>query len=177
MRYTKQLLTLKEASSWAKTFLKRDISESNISYLIQYGKIKKYNKSHSLYVSIEDLKEYYQSQHFWKEKTWKKKLGSDLNWALSFDHLREKDTTKHVHRLHPYKGKFIPQLVEYFINDKTDLFKKETYFKKGDIILDPFSGSGTTLVQAHEMGIHSIGIDISHFNCLIGVKANCLITI
>jgi len=81
--------------------------------------------------------------------------------------LREKDTTKHVHRLHPYKGKFIPQLVQYFIDDHTDDFKKDVYFKKGDIILDPFCGSGTTLVQANEMGMHSIGIDISHFNCMI----------
>ncbi len=168
MRYTKKFLTLKEAGSWAKAFLKRDINESNISYLIQYGKIRKYNKSQSLYVSIEDLKKYYQFQNFWKEEAWKKKLGSDLNWALSFDHLREKDTTKHVHRLHPYKGKFIPQLVEYFIDNKTDTFKKEIYFKKNDIILDPFSGSGTTLVQANEIGIHSIGVDISYFNCLIG---------
>ena len=168
MKHTKQFLTLKEASSWAKIFLKRDISESNISYLIQYGKIKKYTKFNSLCINKDDLKRYYQSQYFWKEEAWKKKLGSDLNWALSFDHLREKDTTKHVHRLHPYKGKFIPQLVEYFIDNKTDVFKKEVYFKRGDIILDPFSGSGTTLVQAQEMGIHSIGIDISHFNCLIG---------
>jgi len=68
-----------------------------------------------------------------------------LNWSLSFHHLREKDTTKHVHRLHPYKGKFIPQLVEYFIDNKTDNFKKERYFNKGDIILDSFSG--TTLVR------------------------------
>jgi len=94
-------------------------------------------------------------------------LGKDLNWGLSFDHLREKDTTKHVHRLHPYKGKFIPQLVEYFIDNHTDDFKKDVYFKTDDIILDPFSGSGTTLVQANEMGMHSIGIDISHFNCMI----------
>ena len=144
MRHTKQLLTIKEASSWAKNFLKRDIRESNISYLIQYGKIKKYNKSDSLCVSIDDLKEYYQSQYLWKEKRWKKKLGADLNWALSFDHLREKDRTKHIHRLHPYKGKFIPQLVEYFIDNKTDSFKKNIYFKKGDIILDPFSGSGNS---------------------------------
>ena len=168
MRHAKQFLTLKEASFWAKSFLKRDISKSNISYLIQYGRIKKYNKSNSLCVSVDDLKEYYQSQYFWREKSWKKKLGADLNWTLSFDHLREKDTTKHIHRLHPYKGKFIPQLVEYFIDNKTDAFKKEVYFKKGDVILDPFSGSGTALVQAHEMGMHSIGMDISHFNCLIG---------
>ena len=136
--------------------------------LIQYGKIKKFRKSQSLYVRLEELKKYYESQSFSKEKTWKKQLGSDLNWALSFDHLREKDTTKHVHRLHPYKGKFIPQLVEYFIDDKTDAFKQEIYFKKGDVILDPFCGSGTTMVQANELGMHSIGLDISRFNCLIG---------
>ncbi|MFN7088291.1 MAG: DNA methyltransferase, partial [Candidatus Paceibacteria bacterium] len=114
-----------------------------------------------------DLKRYYESYRGWREINWKKRLGDDLNWALSFDHLREKDTTKHVHRLHPYKGKFIPQLVQYFIDDHTDDFKKEVYFQPGDIILDPFCGSGTTLVQAHEMSMHSIGIDISHFNCMI----------
>ncbi|KKL10078.1 hypothetical protein LCGC14_2559450, partial [marine sediment metagenome] len=86
---------------------------------------------------------------------------------LSFDHLREKDTTKHVHRLHPYKGKFIPQLVEYFLDEHTDDFKKEKYFNKGDIILDPFCGSGTALVQASELGMHSVGIDVSAFNALI----------
>jgi len=34
---TKQLLTIKEASEWASKFLKRTITELNISYLIQYG--------------------------------------------------------------------------------------------------------------------------------------------
>lgn len=166
MPQTKTLLTIKEASQWASNFLKRDISESNISYLVQYGKVRKHNGGNSVFVDVDDLKRYYESRG-WREINYKKRLGNDLNWALSFDHLREKDTTKHVHRLHPYKGKFIPQLVQYFLDDHTDDFKKDIYFKTGDTILDPFSGSGTTLVQANEMGMHSIGIDISHFNCMI----------
>ncbi len=161
------LLTIKEASNWAKNYLKKDVSESNISYLIQYGKIKKHNGGNYICVNLYDLKSYYDSFCGKREINWKKILGEDLNWSLSFDYLREKDTTKHVHRLHPYKGKFIPQLVQYFIDNHTDNFKKNLYFKPGDIILDPFSGSGTTLVQAQEMGIHAIGIDVSNFNCMI----------
>lgn len=164
---TQYLLTINEASKWASDFLKRDISSSNISYLIQYGKVKKYRSNGSVLVSADDLKKYYESYHGSRELSWKKRLGEDLNWALSFDHLREKDTTKHVHRLHPYKGKFIPQLVQYFIDGHTDNFKKDIYFRPGDIILDPFSGSGSTLVQAYKSGMHSVGIDISKFNCMI----------
>lgn len=80
----------------------------------------------------------------------------NLNWR---EHdLPEKERTKHVHRLHPYLGKFIPQLAEVFIRK---------YFHPGQTILDPFCGSGTTLVQANELGVHSIGYDISAFNVLL----------
>lgn len=112
-----QLATIQEASAWATNVLNKPVTPSNISYLIQYGKIRKYGENGSTKVSLDDLKKYYNSYNGYREIEWKKKLGNDLNWALSFDHLREVDTTKHVHRLHPYKGKFIPQLVEkMFIN-------------------------------------------------------------
>ncbi|MDP8221549.1 MAG: DNA methyltransferase, partial [Candidatus Stygibacter frigidus] len=143
----------------------RDVTASNISYLIQYGRIKKHSDNGSLLIDREELKNYYDSMT--KEKQWKKVLGDDLNWNLSFTEYKESERTKHVHRLHPYKGKFIPQLVEYFLDSHTDEYKKEVYFKPGDIVLDPFCGSGTTLVQANELGLHAIGIDVSAFNTMI----------
>jgi len=162
-----QLLSIKEASSWASELLQRKVSEANISYLIQYGRVKKIGENGSTQIYKHDLEEYYNQNMPMRETSWKSKLGDDLNWMLSFEQFREHETTKHVHRLHPYKGKFIPQLVEYFLDDHTDEFKKQRYFNKGDIILDPFCGSGTTLVQSNELGLHAIGIDVSAFNSLI----------
>lgn len=162
-----ELLTIKEASEWATKHLNKNITTSNISYLIQYGRVKKIGDNGMTQVAKKDLVEYYKSFNGNREVSWKDKLGDDLNWALSFDQYKESETTKHVHRLHPYKGKFIPQLVEYFLDNHTDDFKKEAYFKPEDIVLDPFCGSGTTLVQSNELGIHAIGLDISLFNALI----------
>jgi hypothetical protein len=78
----------------------------------------------------------------------------NLNWR-EVD-LPEKERTKHVHRLHPYLGKFIPQLVEIFLRK----FRPKAVY-------DPFAGSGTTLVEAKALGIDSVGCDVSAFNCLL----------
>ena len=78
----------------------------------------------------------------------------NLNWRER--DLPEYQRTKHVHRLHPYLGKFIPQLVEIFLRKY-----------KPTLVYDPFAGSGTTLVEANALGIDSVGTDISAFNALL----------
>ncbi|MEO8233696.1 MAG: DNA methyltransferase [Ignavibacteriota bacterium] len=161
------LITIKDASSWISTKLKRDITPSNISYLVNYGRVNKHGSNGDTLVSKEEVLGYYNSYYGNRSLNWKEKLGDDVDWHLSFENYKESETTKHVHRLHPYKGKFIPQLVEYFLDKHTDEFKKEIFFKKDDIVLDPFCGSGTTLVQSNELGLNAIGIDISQFNSLI----------
>lgn len=86
----------------------------------------------------------------------------DLELSWSERALPENVRTKHVHRLHPYHGKFIPQLVEVLI---------DRYLPEGGHVLDPFAGSGTTLVQALESGRDATGVELAAFNCLlIGVK-------
>jgi len=87
-------------------------------------------------------------------------LYADIDLALSWSEndLPERERTRHVHRLHPYLGKFIPQLVENLLS---------RYFRPGQHVLDPFAGSGTTLVQALESGLDATGVDIAAFNCLL----------
>ncbi len=46
---------------------------------------------------------------------WREKNIKTFGIDLSFADVPEFQRTKHVHRLHPYLGKFIPQLVEVFL--------------------------------------------------------------
>lgn len=87
-------------------------------------------------------------------------LYADIDLELSWSErdLPQRERTRHVHALHPYLGKFIPQLVEVLLG---------RYFSPGQHVLDPFSGSGTTLVQALESGLDATGADIAAFNCLL----------
>ena len=71
----------------------------------------------------------------------RRRLDLELSWSEG--QLPERERTKHVHRLHPYLGKFVPQLVETLLG---------RYVAPGGHVLDPFAGSGTTLVQALESG-------------------------
>jgi SAM-dependent methyltransferase len=87
-------------------------------------------------------------------------LAAGVDPALSWSEadLPERERTKHVHRLHPYLGKYVPQLVETFL---------QRHFEPGQRVLDPFAGSGTTLVECSTFGCHSVGVDVSAFNVLL----------
>ena len=155
MRNMGKKLTYKEAAECATKHTNHLVSVSNIAYLVTYAKIGKFieveGKRKKTKVDEDELKNYYSSK---MEKL--ETVGGDAE--INFNKLKESETTKHVHRLHPYKGKFIPQLVEHYAR---------RHFKKGDVVLDPFLGSGTTMVQLAEMGIHCVGIDVSEFNIKI----------
>jgi hypothetical protein len=83
-------------------------------------------------------------------------IALELSWSER--DLPQRERTKHVHSLHPYLGKFIPQLAEALLH---------RWFRPGQHVLDPFAGSGTTLVQALESGLCATGADIAAFNCLL----------
>ena len=83
-------------------------------------------------------------------------IDHELSWSER--DLPQRLRTKHVHRLHPYLGKFVPQLAETLLRRS---------LAAGAVVYDPFAGSGTTLVEANALGIHAIGADVSAFNCLL----------
>ncbi len=95
---TDELLTIKEASEWATQHLGKTVTTSNISYLIQYGRIKKIGNNGAAQVSKEELIKYYNSYNGHREVSWKDQLGNDLNWTLSFDHYKEAEINQHIHR-------------------------------------------------------------------------------
>ena len=51
------MLTIKEASEWASNHMKKTVTTSNISYLIQYGLIKKIGTNGAVQIDKQDLKE------------------------------------------------------------------------------------------------------------------------
>lgn len=75
-----------------------------------------------------------------------------------------------THWIYPYKGKFHPQMIRALLNI--------IGLKEGDIIFEPFSGSGTTAMEAQLLGINFIGIDISPLCVLQGkVKTKAIYVI
>lgn len=64
-----ELLSIKEASQWAREYLDKNVTTSNISYLIQYGRIKKIGENGLTEVLKEELIDYYKDQKNLREES------------------------------------------------------------------------------------------------------------
>ncbi len=94
------------------------------------------------------------------------KIGEE--WHETYQCRVERDDTLKVakqhtrystHGIHEYKGKFNPQIVHCMIN----LFG----INEDSNVLDPFNGSGTTILECAHLGIHAEGTDINPMACFI----------
>jgi hypothetical protein len=75
-----QLLTIREATKWAAMFLQKQVSTSNISYLIQYGRIRKFGENGEVLIDIADL-EHFRFQNIRNQK--------QQNMFIDYIHIRE----------------------------------------------------------------------------------------
>lgn len=72
---------------------------------------------------------------------------------------RESSNSKSIHSIHPYPAKFIKEIPGTLL----DILP----IPEGTAVLDPFCGSGTTLVEAQDRGFESYGVDLNPIACLI----------
>ncbi|WP_297476333.1 DNA methyltransferase [Ferrovum sp.] len=84
-----------------------------------------------------------------KEPTWQ----AILENGMAANPSARKDPKYVTHGIHAYKGKFYPQLAKGLINQLS--------LPYGARILDPFCGSGTTLLEGHLNGYETYGCDLN----------------
>jgi len=72
---------------------------------------------------------------------------------------RRKEPKYVTHGIHPYKGKFYPQLAKSLLN--------LSHLSEGSVIWDPFMGSGTVLLESALNGFRGYGMDINPLAALI----------
>ena len=82
---------------------------------------------------------------------------ADISWMQNFETTiwffpEDYPSNDKIHGLKNYPGRFPPKIPKILI---------EKYSTKGDFILDPFVGGGTTLIEANKLGRNSIGFDIN----------------
>src|SRR5439155_24133044 len=71
-----------------------------------------------------------------------------------------------THNFYRYPARFSPLFARAAI---------ELFSKPGDIIMDPFAGGCTTLVECLALGRHGIGLDISRLGVFLGQVKTMLI--
>ncbi len=112
--------------------------------------------------NLEQIRYIEGPEHFYKETAYYKKVDGKISYYYLYSNIKSRNYIRGsgylTHGFDFYKGNFHGQMIRGLINFCN--------LKKGSVILDPFCGSGTTLIEAKLLGFNSIGIDINPIACL-----------
>ena len=95
----------------------------------------------------------------------------DLKYRDESWDLQNTDTKEYTHCFHTYPAMMIPQIARKLLAE---------YGTEGGWLLDPYCGTGTSLVEASLFGMHSVGCDINPLVRLIATAKStriCLSTL
>lgn len=80
------------------------------------------------------------------------KTSAEGIWTDSLWDIPKRDNTGAHKNGSAYHGNFVPQIPNQLIR---------RYTKPGDLVIDPFLGGGTTLIEARRLGRHGLGIELN----------------
>jgi DNA modification methylase len=129
--------------------------ELNLLQIVSEDRVRYELKSESLFPEYEEI-------DFPEKLRNPQKIATDLqaiDWAFT-----KEDTGFLTHDLHPYPSKFIPQIPGHLIARLS---------LPGELVLDPFGGSGTTALEAIRLGRRALSIDANAVGTLIGTVKTC----
>lgn len=81
---------------------------------------------------------------------------------------RRSDTKTYTHCFHSYPAMMIPQVAGRLL---------EKYGQTARRVLDPFCGTGTSLVEANLRGVSAVGVDLNPLACLIATAKTTVINL
>lgn len=111
---------------------------------LEFGRLRRLTFSH--FIEIPESSSF----HTWQ---------AILENGDSIQNAKTRKDPKYVtHGIHPYKGKFYPQLAKTLIN-----LSSET----NGTVLDPYCGSGTVLLESQLNGMNAVGFDLNPLAALI----------
>lgn len=88
----------------------------------------------------------------------------ETHYSIDLDAITTREKQALTHNIHPYPAKYIPQIPGSLMD----------YLRlpPGSTVMDPFCGSGTTLLEAAIRGYHAVGTDSNPIATLIS-RAKC----
>lgn len=126
----------------------------SLSSILDYSTKMVFNRAKGMSVTIglDSLVDY-----LLHEVTPPRLFAAEIHAAIA----AKKTTLYLTHELHLYKGKFFPRMVRSLMNRYLADYDTQA------LVVDPFVGSGTALLEAALLGFHSIGVDVDPTSVLI----------